>query len=291
LAPLHYHTDECNDLAGGIMAKLSITLPNATSISLESESESEMRQMAALLQSGLLRDLRGLPPTEIQHEDVPNKPDKDISVPANCSVKTVDPKPTRASSIDSLPPPQGPQEVSQDEQPAQSPEVSPQEPRPELPGELPDKLPEEPSRTTQGNVLPPQEPPRRETPAPVRSNVGPPADDNPPHSSIPPNLSDPRMGLDFTTFCRAVNPIGDMRKVVVAAEGAARNFSMENVDSWELGHLFDKAGWSQPHSFTQALRNAARSKFRWLERVPGRAGRYSVTDAGRAVVLKGTNYL
>ena len=99
------------------------------------------------------------------------------------------------------------------------------------------------------------------------------------------------MGLDFTTFCRAVNPIGDMRKVVVAAEGAARTFAMENVDAWELGHLFDKAGWSQPHSFTQALRNAARSKFRWLERVPGRAGRYSVTDAGRAVVLKGTNYL
>ena len=85
--------------------------------------------------------------------------------------------------------------------------------------------------------------------------------------------------------------MGDMRKVVAAAEGAARMFSMENVDAWELGHLFDKAGWSQPHSFTQALRNAARSKFRWLERVPGRSGRYSVTGRGRAVVLKGTNLL
>ncbi len=277
------------------MAKLSITLPNATSISLESESESEMRQMAALLQSGLLRDLRGLPPTEIQHEDVPNNPDKDISVPANGSVKTVDPKPAGKSSIDSLPPPQRPQEVSQNEHPAQASEDSPEEP-PEkltekLSDKLPDKPPEGPPRTPQGDDLLPEEPPRRETAPPVRSNVGAPADDNPPHSSIPPNLSDPRMGLDFTTFCRAVNPIGDMRKVVAAAEGAARNFSMENVDAWELGHLFGKAGWSQPHSFTQALRNAARSKFRWLERVPGRAGRYSVTDAGRAVVLKGTNYL
>ena len=269
------------------MAKLSITLPNATSISLESESESEMRQMAALLQNGLLRDLRGLPPTDNQQEDVPNNPGKDISVPSNGSVKTVDPKPTGDSSIDSLPPPQEPQEVSQNEHPAHAAE----EPPDELPDKLPEKLPEAPPKTTQGNVLTPQEPPRREPPAPVRSNVGPPADDNPSHSSIPPNLSDPRMGLDFTTFCRAVNPIGDMRKVVVAAEGAARTFAMENVDAWELGHLFDKAGWSQPHSFTQALRNAARSKFRWLERVPGRAGRYSVTDAGRAVVLKGTNYL
>lgn len=82
-----------------------------------------------------------------------------------------------------------------------------------------------------------------------------------------------------------------MRKVVVAAEGAARHFSMKNVDAWELGHLFEIAGWAQPHSFPQALRNAARSKFRWLERVPGRAGRYSVTDEGRELVLKGTNLL
>ena len=109
------------------------------------------------------------------------------------------------------------------------------------------------------------------------------------------NLSDSnqtvRMGMVGPTGLKKEAFRGDMRKVVAAAEGAARMFSMDNVDAWELGHLFDMTGWPQPHSFTQALRNAARSKFRWLERVPGRSGRYSVTDAGRAVVLKGTNLL
>ena len=73
--------------------------------------------------------------------------------------------------------------------------------------------------------------------------------------------------------------------VVVAAEGARRFLSMDSVDATDLERLFDLAGWRSPHSFIQTLRNAARSKFRWLERLPGRSGRYAVTDLGRATIL------
>ncbi|MBM3943490.1 MAG: hypothetical protein FJ316_11340 [SAR202 cluster bacterium] len=92
----------------------------------------------------------------------------------------------------------------------------------------------------------------------------------------------------FIRFCQAANPLGDMRRVVVAAEGARRFLGQPDVDMDSLGALFDLAGWRRPHSFTQTLRNAARSKFRWLERVPGRAGSYTVTEAGRAAALDGS---
>ncbi len=87
----------------------------------------------------------------------------------------------------------------------------------------------------------------------------------------------------FIQFCRSVNPLGDMRRVVVAAEGAERFLRADGVDAEELSRLFDLAGWTQPHSFTQTLRNAARSKFRWIERMPGRNGRYWVTVRGKEI--------
>jgi hypothetical protein len=89
----------------------------------------------------------------------------------------------------------------------------------------------------------------------------------------------------FVEFCQSVNPMGDMRRVVVATEGARRFLDIDSVDAEKLGWLFDLAGWQRPHSFVQTLRNAARSKFRWLERVPGRSGYYTVTDVGRATAL------
>ena len=89
----------------------------------------------------------------------------------------------------------------------------------------------------------------------------------------------------FIDFCRAANPLGDMRRVVVTAEGASRYLGMDGVAADELGQLFDLVGWPRAHNFVQTLRNAARSKFGWLERVPGRAGYYSVTDLGRATAL------
>ena len=89
----------------------------------------------------------------------------------------------------------------------------------------------------------------------------------------------------FVDFCRAANPLGDMRRVVVAAEGANRYLSIDGVDAEALGRLFDIVGWPRAHNFVQTLRNAARSKFGWLERIPGRAGHYTVTDVGRSTAL------
>ena len=91
--------------------------------------------------------------------------------------------------------------------------------------------------------------------------------------------------LAFVHFCQSINPLGDMRKVVAAAEGAAQFLEMDSVDAEDLTALFERVGWLLPHSFTQTLRNAARSKFRWLERVPGRSGHYMVTILGRTTIL------
>ena len=71
----------------------------------------------------------------------------------------------------------------------------------------------------------------------------------------------------------------------MAAEGARRFLAMEAVSQKELTSLFEAVDWSQPGNFVQTLRNAARSSFRWLERVPGRRGYYTVTDKGRRGVL------
>ena len=91
--------------------------------------------------------------------------------------------------------------------------------------------------------------------------------------------------LEFMAFCQRVNPLGDMRKVVVAAEAAHRYLNIVSVDPDELERLFTLIGWPIPHSFVQTLRNAARKKFMWLERIPGRLGHYKVTSTGRSIVL------
>ena len=96
---------------------------------------------------------------------------------------------------------------------------------------------------------------------------------------------------DYVAFCHQVSPLGDMRRVVVAAEAADRYLGIASVDPDELSRLFRLAGWPLPHNFVQTLRNAARSKFRWLERIAGQSGHYRVTDSGRSIVLgesKGT---
>ena len=90
---------------------------------------------------------------------------------------------------------------------------------------------------------------------------------------------------EYIAFCQRVNPLGDMRRVVVAAEAAHRYLNINSVDPDSLAHLFTLAGWPIPHSFVQTLRNAARTKFRWLERIPGLSGHYQVTNTGRSIVL------
>ena len=92
----------------------------------------------------------------------------------------------------------------------------------------------------------------------------------------------------FGRFCLSMAPMGDMRRIVVAAEGARRYLGAVSVSGEELGQLFDLAGWMRPTDFLQTLRNAARAKFGWLERVPGKRGHYVVTSQGRAQVIGNT---
>ena len=90
---------------------------------------------------------------------------------------------------------------------------------------------------------------------------------------------------EFAEYCRSVAPVGDMRRVVLVAWAANHFLGTSSISDRELSRLFQLVGWRKPESFTQALRNAARSKFRWLERIPGRSGYYCATDVGiRAVV-------
>jgi hypothetical protein len=104
-----------------------------------------------------------------------------------------------------------------------------------------------------------------------------------------PDETDPRWD-EFRSFCKRANPLGDMRRVVAAAEGAHRYLGVNAVSTRELAHLFKALNWTQPPSIVQTVRNGARSIFRWLERVPNRRGFYTVTDTGRRVVL-GEDYV
>ena len=90
---------------------------------------------------------------------------------------------------------------------------------------------------------------------------------------------------EFLEFCQLMAPSGDMRRVVVAAEGAKRFLGLDKVSAQELGPLFDFLQWPRPKDFVQTLRNAGRSAFQWLERSPGNSGYYSVTDQGRREII------
>ena len=93
----------------------------------------------------------------------------------------------------------------------------------------------------------------------------------------------------YVEFTQSLAPVGDMRRVVVAAEGAKAYLGLDAVSEEELVYLFDLAGWRRPNDFLQTLRNSARSTFRWLERTPGRPGYYSVTSIGKAAVVHRPN--
>ena len=70
----------------------------------------------------------------------------------------------------------------------------------------------------------------------------------------------------------------------MATYAAELYLGAEGVSANELAGIFDATGWPQPTDFVQAIRNAAREKFGWLERV-GNPGYYKVTTTGRSAVL------
>jgi hypothetical protein len=99
-----------------------------------------------------------------------------------------------------------------------------------------------------------------------------------------PSDSEPTIGY-FQKFCANIGPVGDMRRTIVAAEGARRFLQIDKVSIKELQDLFKHAHWQYPANFAQTLRNASRKSFGWLERVPGREGYYTVSDKGRTLVI------
>jgi len=91
---------------------------------------------------------------------------------------------------------------------------------------------------------------------------------------------------EFRRFCQWLDPVPDMRRVVVAAEGARRCFGTLQVSPVELTQLFEWLKWEQPPSFLQTLRNTSRSNYRWMQNVPGGSGYYVVTERGRQTVIQ-----
>ena len=206
------------------MVKVSISLPNNTQITFESEESEVLREVVSLALRDLPRDLMQAPASVS-----PGAPtEKSTSVAAS-----------ELHTATSIPP------------------VPPAEPIPA------------PETTI-----------ARETPQP---RIG--ASNRKGTTTVPPEFLSERGATNFTAFCRDAKPLGDMRRVVVAAEGASRHFGVEGITADDLAWLFDLAEWRRPGNFTQTLRNAARSKFGWLERIPGRSGRYATTALGRSKTL------
>ena len=206
------------------MVKVSISLPNNTQITFESEESEVLREVVSLALRDLPRDLMQAPASVS-----PGAPtEKSTSVAAS-----------ELHTATSIPP------------------VPPAEPIPA------------PETTI-----------ARETTQP---SIG--ASNRKGTTAVPPEFLSERGATNFTAFCRDAKPLGDMRRVVVAAEGASRHFGVEGITADDLAWLFDLAEWRRPGNFTQTLRNAARSKFGWLERIPGRSGRYATTALGRSKTL------
>ena len=126
----------------------------------------------------------------------------------------------------------------------------------------------------------PEAPTSRPTPSIARETTRPSTSTESATGEVPAEFLSASGRQAFEAFCREANPLGDMRRVVVATEGASRHFGVDGVNAEDLAWLFDAAGWRRPGNFTQTLRNAARSKFGWLERIPGRSGRYAATPLG-----------
>ena len=224
------------------MVKVSISLPNNTQITFESDEAEVLREIVSMALRDLPRDLMQAPATGSE-QPVNESAEKRTSVTgAALSAATPLPEPEREPVPASAPAPAN-----------ESPSTeAPAEPAPVAAQEL--SAPSTANRAGDASGPAPVE-----MPAEFRSEDGRNA---------------------FVAFCRETNPLGDMRRVVVAAEGASRHFGTDGVNTDDLGWLFDMAGWRRPGDFTQTLRNAARSKFGWLERIPGRSGRYAATSLG-----------
>jgi len=242
------------------MVKVSISLPSNAQITVESQDQGELQEIVGILR-GLSRDL--------MHSSTETVPESNGTI-----AQVLDTE--KGSSVEPSPSVNGDAET-----PAPPPEAAPVQVQEESAVEASIETPETPEALSE-----PTEAPRTEELVVVQ-----PPPDRPQESAPVGRVKAQQAArsaaaeLAFVQFCQSLNPLGDMRKVVAAAEGAAQFLEMDSVDADDLARLFEQVGWMIPHSFTQTLRNAARSKFRWLERVPGRSGHYMVTTVGRTVIL------
>lgn len=256
------------------MVKVSISLPNNAQITFESDEAEVLREVVSMALRDLPRDLMQAPPHDLGRTDAEPE-EKSTSVAGSAlSGATATPDPVPGPAVE-------------------SPAVEP--------GAAPAPIPaQEPSSPPGGNGASNQETAAPEPePAPVMTSPAvtpaaspaplPPKPSNGPGNgqgaAMAPEFLSEGGRVNFVAFCQESNPMGDMRRVVVAIEGARRHFGIDGVDANDLGWLFDMAGWRRPGDFTQTLRNAARSKFGWLERIPGRSGRYAATPLGLSKTL------
>ncbi|PKB68902.1 MAG: hypothetical protein BZY81_00155 [SAR202 cluster bacterium Io17-Chloro-G4] len=251
------------------MVKVSITLPNAAQITLESDESEVIQQVVSMALRDLPRELMqtsaGTDPANGQVEP----PHGSSRAAGQSTLSVVD----RAGS--------GVVERTDTNTGISGETGTPESPAGGASGLASGPAAATPGRTrTSRSATPGPTQTRQETAVPSQSGNQA-AAATPAPTRVPTTESDNQ----FAQFCAAAAPLGDMRKVVVAAEGAKRLLGMPSVDATDLAGLFELAGWRIPHSFIQTLRNAARDKYRWLERVPGRSGRYTATDLGRTVTV------
>ena len=213
------------------MVKVSISLPNNTQITFESEESEVLHEVVGMVLRDLPRDLMRAASVA---DEPPGDPSSSGGAPAE--------KRTDVARAASSP-----------ETAALMPEPAPQV------AAAPAPTARVPAQRSRGN--------------------------GPAAAETPPEFLSEEGRKDFVAFCQEASPLGDMRRVVVAAEGASRHFGVDGVNADDLGLLFDMAGWRRPGNFTQTLRNSARSKFGWLERIPGRSGRYAATPLGLSKTL------
>ena len=230
------------------MLKVSIFLPNSTQITFESDGGELLHEIVSIALWDLPRDLIQGPSTD--YGPPASGPVEQTSVPVEQTSAPVEKRSNGELSAATTEP-------------------------------VPEPAPTMESPAIESSVAPTLVTPQKR-PGPSASNGNEPAT-----SEMPPEFLSVEGRNDFVAFCKEANPMGDMRRVVVAAEGASRHFGVDGVNAGDLIWLFDMAGWRRPGDFTQTLRNAARSKFGWLERIPGRSGRYAATQLGLSITLNG----
>ena len=241
------------------MVKVSISLPNNAQITFEAEESEVLHGVVGLVLRDLPRDLMQSAPSDDEHpagiisSTVTEKSTASATSPLQTATMSTEPVKSQVRSIET-----------------QSSSQHTDEPK------TPDPIANRETVPTSMGLATPIDSQQSGTISIEKHEQSP---------GLPTKILSESGRADFESFCQNANPLGDMRRVVVATVGANRHFGMDGVNAEDLAWLFDVASWRKPGNFTQTLRNAARSKFGWLERIPGRSGRYAATPLGISKTL------